>query len=269
MHARMNKFCHLHFVIAVIFPLASCAHELKSSHATTVCAACHGANGVSVAEHIPNLAGQKPAYLVAQLSALKDGSRKSEVMNPIAAQLSDADISSAAAHFSSQPGPTGKINSPFLPNFVKTRVSFPANYKTAFTRYLSLNDIESNRVKYYYANDAASRAARRSKSLPDGAAIFVEIHAAKLDANNKPIKDGNGFFVPDKLLAYSAMSRDAGWAADIPEMLRNENWQYAIFTKDGQLRNDQNHAECFACHKSRDTSSHVFTLKQLAAARDD
>lgn len=271
MHARTRIFFRACFVFAAMFLHTGIAQEFKDSDATTVCAACHGANGVSVAAHIPNLAGQKQAYLTAQLAALKDGSRKSEVMNPIAAQLSEQDISSAAAHFSSQPGAGGKIDSAVLPNFAKTRVSFPANYKTAFTRYLSLNDADAHRVKHYYANDAALHAARSGKSLPDGAAIFVEIHAAKLDANKKPIKDRGGFFVSDKLLAYSAMSRNADWGADIPDMLRNENWNYAVFSKDGELHTDTNHAECFACHKSTDKSrgksSHVFTIKQLAATR--
>ena len=37
---------------------------------SAVCAACHGADGNSVADAIPNLAGQKQAYLEAQLHAL-------------------------------------------------------------------------------------------------------------------------------------------------------------------------------------------------------
>jgi hypothetical protein len=49
-----------------------------------VCAACHGASGVSVSDAIPNLGGQKPAYLELQLKALKDGSRKNPLMNSIA-----------------------------------------------------------------------------------------------------------------------------------------------------------------------------------------
>src|SRR5262245_27965167 len=40
------------------------------------CAACHGANGVSVSETTPNLAAQRTGYLEAQLKAYKDGSRK-------------------------------------------------------------------------------------------------------------------------------------------------------------------------------------------------
>ena len=51
--------------------------------ALAVCTACHGANGVSVGDAIPNLAGQKPAYLEAQLKALKDGSRKNAISGAV------------------------------------------------------------------------------------------------------------------------------------------------------------------------------------------
>jgi cytochrome c553 len=273
MHERTKLILNLHLIFAAALPLASNADQSK---ATTVCAACHGANGVSVAEHIPNLAGQKRGYLAAQLVALKEGSRKSEVMNPIAAQLTEADINNAASYFSAQSavGAGGKSNSAFLPNIARSHVSFPANYKTTFKRYYTQNEPESNRVKQYYANDVAVRAARTDKPLPDGAAIFIEIHTAKLDDSKKPIKDSDGFFVADKLLAYSAMARGANWGADIPAILRNDDWNYAIFTMDRQPRTDMNQAECFACHKGVGNpavgkSSHVFTLKHLAATHNE
>ena len=72
---------------------------------------------------------------------------------------------------------------------------------------------------------------------------------------------------PDKLLLYTAMARDAGWGKDIPEMLRNDNWNYAIFTADKQPRAGVNQAECLACHKPLNNASYTFTLKQLAEAK--
>ena len=67
--------------------------------AEEVCAACHGANGVSVSAKIPNLAGQKEKYLVAQLKAFKSQSRKNALMNAIAEQLSGDDMANLAASF--------------------------------------------------------------------------------------------------------------------------------------------------------------------------
>jgi len=63
------------------------------------CQGCHGANGVSNSPLWPNLAGQTAAYLEAQLKNFKTGKRNNPSMNPIAADLSDADIQNLAAYF--------------------------------------------------------------------------------------------------------------------------------------------------------------------------
>jgi cytochrome c553 len=65
-----------------------------------VCAACHGAQGISNNPMWPNLAGQKDGYLVKQLTAFRDGTRKDPIMSPQASALSDADIANLAAYIS-------------------------------------------------------------------------------------------------------------------------------------------------------------------------
>lgn len=69
--------------------------------AAAVCAGCHGAKGISAAGTFPNLAGQKAEYLAAQLKALRDKTRPSPLMGPMAAKLTDDDIANLAAYFSS------------------------------------------------------------------------------------------------------------------------------------------------------------------------
>ena len=49
----------------------------------TACQACHGANGISRNQHVPNLAGQQAAYLVLQLQAFKNGTRRNPAMEAI------------------------------------------------------------------------------------------------------------------------------------------------------------------------------------------
>jgi len=96
------------FVALAVAQVAQAADiEAGKELAATVCAACHGASGVSVNDAIPNLAAQRPAYIEAQLKAFKDGSRRhsgttSNIMNVI--QLSAQDIANVAAYFASQPG---------------------------------------------------------------------------------------------------------------------------------------------------------------------
>lgn len=74
----------------------------------TVCAACHGAQGVAVAPNFPNLAGQSATYLYVQLKSFHDGSRHDEVMSGQAAALSDADMRDLASYYAAlAPKPAG------------------------------------------------------------------------------------------------------------------------------------------------------------------
>jgi cytochrome c553 len=236
--------------------------EAGKAKVATVCAACHGAAGVSVSDSIPNLAAQRAGYIEAQLRSLKDGSRKSPIMNAIAVQLSAEDMANVAAFFATQPGAAAAAKSAFLPNLAKNGVTFPESYKTTFTKYHTINFPATKQVRYYYANPAALSAAKADKDLPNGSVLFAEVYSAKLDADKKPVSGGDGFFVPDQLLFFTAMAREAGWGKDIPEMLRNEDWNYAAFSLAKEQR-PVNQAECLACHKPLDKVSYTFTLKEL------
>jgi cytochrome c553 len=57
----------------------------------------------------PNIAGQVEGYIVTQLHAFKAGTRKSDPMNLVAAQLSDRDIEDLAAWYSSIEVTLGKV----------------------------------------------------------------------------------------------------------------------------------------------------------------
>jgi len=258
----------LGLVVAACFPAAQAADvEAGKAKAAAVCAACHGANGVSVSDAIPNLAAQRAGYLEAQLKALKEGARKNPIMNAIAAQLSAEDMANVAAFFAAQPGAATGIKSAFLPNLAKTGVRFPEGYKDTFIKYHTINFPATRQVRYYYANRPAAAAAKAGQPLPDGSELFAEVYAAKLDGSGKPVTGADGFYAADKLLFYTAMARAAGWGRDIPDMLRNADWNYAVFTTDKQQRPGANQAECLACHKPLDNTSYTFTLKQLAEAR--
>ncbi|MFL6663757.1 MAG: cytochrome P460 family protein [Rhizobacter sp.] len=264
----MKPFLALAVITLALAPRAHAADvEAGKAKVQSVCAACHGAAGVSVSDTIPNLAGQKAAYLEGQLKALKDGSRKNPVMNAIAVQLSADEIANVAAYFAAQPGAAASAKSDFLPQLVKTGVTFPENYRTTFTKYHTINFPATRQVRTYWANPVALKAAREGRALPNGSVLFAEVYSAQLDADKKPVTGADGFFVPDQLVSYTAMARDAGWGRDIPEMLRNEEWNYAVFTAAKQLRPGVNQAECLACHKPLDKTSFTFTLDKLATSK--
>ena len=70
--------------------------------ASTVCVACHGADGNSTGPANPILAGQHADYIAGQLAAFKSGARPSPIMQGMAAGLSPEDMHSVAAWFEAQ-----------------------------------------------------------------------------------------------------------------------------------------------------------------------
>ncbi len=69
--------------------------------ADSSCAGCHGANGISASPGVPNLAGQRPAYLYLELRAYQSGVRGDSAMNNAVKFLNDDALVKVAAYFSS------------------------------------------------------------------------------------------------------------------------------------------------------------------------
>lgn len=67
------------------------------------CTACHGPEGNSSNALWPNIAGQNAPYLLAQLMAFKDGSRKDPLMSSQAMLLSAEDMADLAVYFEGLP----------------------------------------------------------------------------------------------------------------------------------------------------------------------
>ena len=67
-----------------------------------ICQGCHGMNGNSTDELIPKLAGQYDEYIIKQMHNYQAGIRSHEIMNGMAAPLSDNDLADIAAYFADQ-----------------------------------------------------------------------------------------------------------------------------------------------------------------------
>lgn len=68
---------------------------------SALCAGCHGEKGISVSPEVPNLAGQKEAYLFSALRAYQTGTRAHPLMSSIVEGLSEQDMEDLAAYYSS------------------------------------------------------------------------------------------------------------------------------------------------------------------------
>jgi cytochrome c553 len=67
------------------------------------CISCHGPQGMSTADYIPNLAGLPREVIYKQLTDYRTGKRNYVMMNAIASGLSDRDIGDVAAFYSTCP----------------------------------------------------------------------------------------------------------------------------------------------------------------------
>jgi cytochrome c553 len=222
------------------------------------CKACHGPQGISRNPTFPNLAGQKAQYLEAQLKAFKSRERKSDFMNAIASQLSDEDIPRFAQFWSSLPAvpapetAAAGLTAPAIPS----RMTMPANFPVGFTVYQT--ETEGGTITRRFANAIAWKAAKAGQPLPSGSILFqVSYQAAENDSGEE---------VDGAVQSYSAMESRAGWGNGVPLLLRNGDWDYALFGPDGKRRDQLNQAPCLACHKPQEANSFVFTLEKLRKA---
>ena len=100
----MKKFLIASLLMVLPTFVSAAGDAAAGKGKSAVCAACHGAEGISAAPIYPNLKGQKEMYLVGALKAYKSGERKggmSAIMIPTAVPLSDIDIADLAAYYAS------------------------------------------------------------------------------------------------------------------------------------------------------------------------
>jgi cytochrome c553 len=67
-----------------------------------LCQGCHGEEGNSLEGMVPKLAGQYGIYIAKQLRNYQAGTRTHQIMNAMAATISDEDLADIAAYFSSR-----------------------------------------------------------------------------------------------------------------------------------------------------------------------
>ncbi len=112
----MARIIHAFLVAAACAGTAFGAGDPVSGETkAAACTACHGADGNSLADLWPKLAGQLPEYLMKQMKDFKAGVRRDEQMSPQAANLAEADMADIAAFFAARkPSPAAEADRTLL-----------------------------------------------------------------------------------------------------------------------------------------------------------
>ena len=143
-------------------------------------------------------------------------------------------------------------------------IVFPTDYAKG-VMYQTIDRADLKQVRVLYANSqAAIDAAKAGKPLPDGTVLTMVQYAAQVDDQGNPVKGANGRFVrTDKIVGYTVMEKRAGWGADVPDEIRNGDWQYQAFLTDRTPNPKAVLAACFKCHKPLDQQDFVFSWDGL------
>jgi cytochrome c553 len=77
--------------------------KAAANKAKTLCAGCHGPDGISTNPLWPNLAGQKEQYLIKTMKEYRDNIRPDPNMAAYAQTLGDQEIEDLAAYYAELP----------------------------------------------------------------------------------------------------------------------------------------------------------------------
>src|SRR5215216_3031549 len=90
---------------AMVCALTTNVQALSYDEKLPTCLACHGEKGVSETPEVPSLAGMPANFTLIQLFLFRQGTRKVEIMNDLAKDMSDDDLRKFSDYFSKLPPP--------------------------------------------------------------------------------------------------------------------------------------------------------------------
>jgi len=153
-----------------------------------------------------------------------------------------------------------------LPGWAATEdVNVPADYKTRFVRYTTVDRADNKQVRDLYVNPEALAAIKAGRPAPSGTVIVLEAYRARLDANGDPVKDANGRYIKDALAAVNLMEKRTGWGMNYPADLRNGEWEYASFLPTLARSENRDMTPCLQCHLPKKDDDYLFSLAAIKA----
>src|ERR1041384_3751861 len=92
--------CMRTFLAAILLgALANGANALTYDEKLPACLSCHGEKGISETPEVPSLAGMPADFTLIQLFLFRQGTRKIEIMNDLAKDMTDDDLRKFSVYF--------------------------------------------------------------------------------------------------------------------------------------------------------------------------
>jgi len=129
--------------------------------------------------------------------------------------------------------------------------------------YLEVNRQNGTQVMRVYGNDIAMQGPGEDGRLADGAVLIGEVYPALTDDDDNVITSELGRFIRGDLAAIAVMEKQDGWGADFSDELRNDDWDFNIFSAATGEPLDTDLNNCRACHAPLDDRDHVFSFQHI------
>ena len=145
------------------------------------------------------------------------------------------------------------------------KIKFPSDYLKGVL-YQTLDRPDNKQYRELYAPAEAIEAVRKGRPIPDGTVLTLVQWSVQQDDKGNPIKDANGRFIKNQILAHTVMEKHKGFGADYPsDWPRNGDWEYAVFTPEGlpNAKANANNKACFTCHLPHAKQDFVISLAKL------
>jgi cytochrome c553 len=106
---------------ALICALIASAHGQSFEERLAVCLACHGEKGISETPEVPSLAGMPADFTLIQLFLFRQKTRKVEIMNDLAKDMTDDDLHKFSDYFAKLSPPTPSAETPNAETVVRAQ----------------------------------------------------------------------------------------------------------------------------------------------------
>ena len=148
-------------------------------------------------------------------------------------------------------------------------LAVPADYRTRFFRYATVERSAEGTVRYLYINPEALVTLTRERTLPEGTLIIMEAYEPRRDADGSVLRNAHGQPIPGDLRSIVVKQKvsyaEGERLAPVPEDVRNGSWIYASFDAASGRPQGLNQTLCHACHARAQASDYLFSLSELIA----
>jgi len=140
----------------------------------------------------------------------------------------------------------------------------PVGYWAQYEKIIQVDVPLRGTLREVYIDSISGRLARLTGKLPYGSKIVMRDFKAAPDGKGGWLIR-NGQFVPGEPTGVLVQEKERGWGAGHPDSIRNGEWDYAVYTPQGQPIAINAEKSCMGCHQQVESTDYTFLVQNFFA----